>query len=63
MVAWNTQIFIFGWCENILVGISYYYNLFLKAVWNSMLMKLYHSLGCCKATCSFHLLINCKLIS
>jgi hypothetical protein len=22
MVAWNTQMFIFGWCENILVGIS-----------------------------------------
>jgi hypothetical protein len=22
MVAWNTQIFIFGWCENILMGIS-----------------------------------------
>ena len=23
MVTWNTQIFIFGWCEHILVGISY----------------------------------------
>ncbi len=26
MVAWNTQIFIFGWCENILMGISFIKN-------------------------------------
>jgi hypothetical protein len=28
MVAWNTQLFIFGWCENFLVGISsdYYFR-------------------------------------
>jgi hypothetical protein len=30
MVAWNTQIFIFGWCENFLMGISYYNNLFFN---------------------------------
>jgi hypothetical protein len=26
----NTQIFIFGWCENCLMGISYYNNLFFN---------------------------------
>jgi hypothetical protein len=30
MVAWNTHIFIFGWFENILMGISYVYNLFFN---------------------------------
>jgi hypothetical protein len=30
MVAWNTQLFIFGWCENFLVGISCVYILFFN---------------------------------
>jgi len=30
MAAWNTQIFIFGWCENILVGISFSKLFFLS---------------------------------
>jgi hypothetical protein len=30
IVAWNTQIFIFGWCENILLGISFKYFLMIR---------------------------------
>jgi len=30
MVAWNTHIFIFGWFENILMGISFVNILFFN---------------------------------
>jgi len=42
MVAWNTQIFIFGWSEYFLLGISYVNIIdkllnFSSYVWNSQM--------------------------
>jgi hypothetical protein len=38
---------------------------FLNVIWNSMLKNYYHTLGCWKATCSFHLIVilffNCQM--
>lgn len=49
-----SMIFIhLGVCKIMLV--SYVNNLFVKVVWNSMLLKnYYHFYECCGATCSFH---------